>query len=269
MVQTPNPTPYPDVNAVLHRLFLSVQTVLGSHWVGMYVHGSLVRGDFDPQRSDIDFVVVTAAELSDETFRALEAMHAHMRASGLPWAAKLEGAYIPQHALRRYDPAHARHPWLGVDGHFAVEQLGSDWVIQCHVLRGQGVVLAGPAPRALIDPILPDDLRRAQRATLQEWWVPQLHDTTRLQSGEYQAYAILAMCRALYTLQRGTVVSKPVAARWAQQTLGERWAALIGRALAWRHDVPFDALDETLALLRYTLEHAQRFAMPLRGGRRR
>jgi hypothetical protein len=43
---------------------------------------------------------------------------------------------------------------------------------------------------------------------------------------EYQAYAILTMCRALYTLQHGTVVSKSVAARWAQEVLGERWAAL-------------------------------------------
>lgn len=262
MLQIPNPTPYPDVNAVLHRLLSSVQGILGDCFVGMYVQGSLAGGDFDPQRSDIDFVVVSAAELSDETFRALEGMHAHMRASGRPWAARLEGLYIPQHALRRYDPAHARHPWLGMDGHFAVEQLGSDWVIQCHVLREQGVALAGPAPCALIDPILPDDLRRAQRATLQEWWAPQLHDPTRLRSSEYQAYAVLTMCRALYTLQHGTVVSKPVAARWAQQTLGERWAALIGRALAWPSGLQADELDETLGLLRYTLERAQRFAMP-------
>ena len=38
----------------------------------------------------------------------------------------------------------------------------------------------------------------------------------------YQAYAILSMCRVLYTLEFGTVVSKPAAARWAQGTLDER-----------------------------------------------
>jgi hypothetical protein len=83
-----------------------------------------------------------------------------------------------------------------------------------------------------------------------------------LHSSEYQAYAILTMCRALYTLQHGTVASKAVAARWAQEALGERWAALIERALAWRHGVPLDCLNETLDLIRYTLERSQQTEVP-------
>ena len=257
-----HPTPYPDVNAVLHLLLSSVQTVLGNHFIGMYVHGSLASGDFDPQRSDIDFFVVTADELPDEMLPALEAMHARVAASGLKWAAKLEGSYIPQQALRRYDPSRARHPWLGVDGHFAVEQLGSDWVIQRHIIREQGIVVTGPAPQTLIDPVQPNDLRRAVLGILREWWSPPFPDPARFHSSEYQAYAILTMCRALYTLQYGTVVSKPVAARWAQKALGEPWAALIELALAWRHDAQLDKLNETLDFIRYTLERSQQFEIP-------
>ena len=74
-----HPTPYPDVNAVLHELLAGVQAILGDHFVGLYLHGSLAIGDFNPHRSDIDFVVVTAGELPDEMLPALEAMHAHGR----------------------------------------------------------------------------------------------------------------------------------------------------------------------------------------------
>lgn len=257
-----HPTPFPDVNAVLHALLSRVRTVLGHHFVGLYVHGSLAGGDFEPQRSDIDFVVVTDDELSDEVLLALEAMHARITASGLEWATKLEGSYIPRQALRRYDPTHARHPSLRVDGSFGVGQHGSDWVIQGHVIREQGIVVAGPAPQTLIDPVWPDDLRQAVQAMLREWWAPMLHEPARLHTGEYQAYAILTMCRALFTLQHGAVVSKPVAARWAQQALGERWAALIERASAWRHDAQLDALNETLDFIRYTLERSQQFEIP-------
>jgi hypothetical protein len=252
-----HPTPYPDVNAVLHVLLSGVQTVLGDHFVGMYLSGSLATGDFDPQRSgDIDFVVVTADELPDEMLPALEAMHTRITASGLEWATRLEGDYIPQSALRRYDPAHARYPHLGVDGHFDVEQHDSDGVIQRHTIREQGMVVAGPAPQTLIDPVQPNELRWAALAILREWWLPQLDDPARLHSSEYQAYAILTMCRALYTLQYGTVVSKPVAARWARETLDQRWTSLIERALAWRHDAPLDSLNETLDFIRYTLDTA-------------
>jgi hypothetical protein len=42
-----------------------------------------------------------------------------------------------------------------------------------------------------------------------------LEEPKRLHSSEYQAYAIVTMCRVLYTLEHGTIVSKPVSARWA------------------------------------------------------
>jgi len=83
--------------------------------------GGTGKGDFDPERSDIDFVVVTADELSDEIVSALEAMHARLAASGLKWARKLEGSYLREH----------------------------------------GVIVAGPALHPMIDLVQPDDLRGA------------------------------------------------------------------------------------------------------------
>lgn len=257
-----HPTPYPEVNAVLHELLTGVQTILGSHFIGMYLHGSLAGGDFDPQRSDIDFIVVTSGELPGELLPALEEMHARLAASGLKWSKRLEGTYIPQQALRRYDPAIAEHPSIGVDWSFGVGHQGSDGVIQRHILREQGIALAGPSLQAWIDPVQPKDLQRAVLGILRDWWAQQLDNPVWLDSREYQAFAVLTMCRALYTLQVWTIVSKPDAARWAQEALGERWAGLIARALAWRHDDGFEDGHETLDFIRYTLEWAQQFEIP-------
>lgn len=257
-----HPTPYPDVNAVLQVLLSGVQAILEHHFIGMYLYGSLASGDFDPQRSDVDFVVVTGDELADEMLPALEVMHARIAVSGLKWATRIEGDYIPQQALRRYDPTHALYPHLGMDGHFNVEQHASDGVIQRHLIREQGLVVAGPAPQTLIDPVSPNDLRRATLGILGKWWAPMLHEPTLLRSSEYQAYAILTMCRALYTLQYGIVAPKPVAARWAQETLGKCWTALIERALVWRPDAQTDNMHETLDFIRYTLERSQQFELP-------
>jgi predicted nucleotidyltransferase len=52
--------------AVLQVLLSSVRTILGSHFIGMYLEGSLTSDDFD-QASDIDFVVVTEPETSQRT----------------------------------------------------------------------------------------------------------------------------------------------------------------------------------------------------------
>ncbi len=262
-----HPTPYPDVNAVLHMLLSSVQTILGDHLIGMYLYGSLASGDFD-QSSDVDFVVVTYDKIAGDLFPALQAMHARIAASDSWWATELEGSYIPQHALRRYDPTHALHPHIerGRDESLRMMQHDSDWIIQRHILREQGLVVTGPAPHTLIDPVLPNELRRAVLEILHGWLAPMLDDPTRLNSRGYQSYTVLTMSRMLYTLQYGTVVSKPVAAHWAQETLGERWVTSIERAWAGRQGPRSKAQSEdvngTLDLIGYTLERSRQFEIP-------
>src|SRR2546426_9706225 len=78
---------------------------------GMYLDGSLAIGDFEPDKSDLDFVVVTDGELSDETFRDLQAMHERIATGTSKWVKELEGSYIPQRALR-HDPRPAAHPYI-------------------------------------------------------------------------------------------------------------------------------------------------------------
>ena len=250
----PYPTPYPDVNAVLDRLLANVQTVLADRFAGMYLYGSLSSGDFDPRRSDIDFVVTTTGELTEDVIAALDSMHTQIMSSGLKWAKKLEGSYIPQAALRRYDPDGPPYPTLN-EGRFYLAPHGSDWIIQRHIIREHGVRLAGPPLQTVVDPVQPDDLRGAVRGILAEWWAPMLDNPDWLGRDEYQAFAVLTMCRALHALEHGDIASKPVAARWVQQTHGE-WADLIERALAWHHGDPWDELEQTLAFMRYTLERA-------------
>lgn len=252
-----HPTPYADVNIVLRDFLSGVQAILGSRFRGMYLSGSLALGDFAAHRSDIDFIVVTDGELSDDRFVALQGLHAGFDASGSPWATEVEVAYIPQDALRRYDPARARHPHIERGETLVMDHFHSDWILQRYILREHGVVVAGPDPRTLIDPVDAHDLRRAVAALGTSWLEPARHDPLALRHRGYQAYMVLTLCRMLYTLNFGAVVPKPVAARWAQKALGERWAALIEQALTWRKDrqeAPGgDEVDNALALLEYTL----------------
>jgi predicted nucleotidyltransferase len=250
------PTPYAEANSLLDVLLDELPGILGQRLVGIYLHGSLASGDFDPRTSDIDFLVVTAEELSGDAFQAVAAMHGRLVASGQPWVTKLEGSYIPQRALRRYDPRDTRYPALSVGGDFGPDEHGSDWIIQRHLIRERALVLTGPSPRCLIDPVPPDDVARAVRATLAEWWAPQLDDLSRMCRRDYQAYAVLTMCRALYTLHHGDVASKRVAARWSQGILEARWAPVIERALDWSDDAQADRLDESLDFLRMVLAAA-------------
>jgi Domain of unknown function (DUF4111) len=169
-------------------------------------------------------------------------------------------SYIPRHALRRCDPSCAVHAHVdrGIDESLSRLRHDQGWVVQRYVLRERGMSLAGTAPPTLIDPVSPDDLRQAMRAVLRDWAAPMLNDPAQKRHRGYQSYVVLSLCRILYTLQYGTVVGKPVAARWAQEALGQRWTPLIKRAWVGRHNPRLKAevedVRETLELIRYALE---------------
>src|SRR5206468_11494781 len=73
-MNTAPPTPYPKVNAMLKELLPSVQTILGEHFIGMYLDGSLTGSDFD-EASDIDFLVVSDIDISRSEGTRLNSSH--------------------------------------------------------------------------------------------------------------------------------------------------------------------------------------------------
>jgi predicted nucleotidyltransferase len=256
------PTRYPDVNALLFVLLSGEQAVLGNHLVGMYLFGSLASGDFD-QQSDIDVAIVTDEEIAPEQFARLRTMHERMAEIDSFWATQLEVAYLSLDKLRRYDPERGAHPHLDRGKGEQLKMDAHARVVERHILREHGIVVFGPSLQNLIDPISPNDLRQSVLEILNEWYALMLDKPAPFDNRGYQSYTVLSMCRMLYTLQFGKVVSKPAAARWAQDTLPPRWAPLIERAWVGREHPSLEPLDEdvreTKEFIRYTLARSREF----------
>ncbi len=244
-------TPYPDLADTVNMLQQEVQAILGRQFLGLYLGGSLALGDFNAHTSDVDFFVISHMPLGSETIRALAAMHARLAAGASRWGYELEGGYLPRTALGRQQLA-ARHPYVERGGALRLEAFGGGWVIQRHILHEHGVTLAGPPAQTLFTRVSANDLRRAV-IDLLGWWEQQLEDPSLIVQDAYQAYAILTMCRILYTMQHGAIVSKPTAARWALQEVDVRWHGLIADALRWRPGESLALLPDTMAFIRDTV----------------
>ena len=257
------PTPYADVNAVLHSFATQLRAMLGNHFRGMYLTGSLALGEFDPHTSDIDFVVLTDATLSADLIEALSDMHALFDTSSSPWAGKIEAVYIPPEALHPGPVSSVPYPQVEKSTPLFIAPLESGWIFQCYTLREHGVTVTGPPVRPLMEPVDPDDMRRAAAPIAELWLEQALHDptwVTWLCERKHQAFVVLTLCRLLYTLDLGSVASKPAAARWAEQALGPPWGTLIARSLTEQHgsgQTPESDMADTVALVQYTVERYQ------------
>ena len=263
-MKTASPTLYPDVNDILNVLLFNVQEILGNQFVGMYLFGSLANGDFD-EHSDIDVLVVTDGEISALKFSDLQKLHESINELDSPWAIQLEASYIPQNALRRFDPANKLHPHMDRGGGETLHMLAheSDWIIQRHTLRvrERGIVIKGPPLQGLIDPVSSDALRRAVVDVLPLWAKPILENPALIKKRGYQSYCVLTLCRMSYTLKHGEVLSKPNAAKWALEQMGPKWKPLIERALVGRQNSNLEAdpedIEATLAMMRYVVEQTR------------
>jgi hypothetical protein len=245
----------------VERLRDGAGQALGDRLAGLYLHGSLALGGFSPPSSDIDFHAATTGTLDDASLERLAAMHTAFKAEG-GWPARLEGVYFPVAALRRPDPAAAPAPTVGVDWDLRPGRPGPTWVLDRWVTREHGVIVTGPDPRDLIDPIGAGDLRAAVLASTLGDWAGNLAagaDTGWLRPRNFQAFAILTMCRGLHVLERGTPVPKAVAAAWAIGHLPAPWPAEVEWAMAWRADERADDrhLPATLRFIAHAVDLAR------------
>ena len=279
-------TAYPELNLVLDHLLQGARAALADNFVGAYLQGSFAVGDYTPY-SDCDFIVVTRQDLSPGQLTALQALHKDIHRLPAPyWHNGLEGSYAPAAILRRWsaeprdppgepraddwgDPGLSGSPPLAYP--FWYLDHGSDTLVRSEhdnsqvvrwCLREKGVVLAGPDPKILIDPVSPEALKAEVRKTMDKCLAVGLEPMHLV---AWQAFWVGLFCRILHTLETGTVTSKKASMTWAEAALDPRWAGLIARATALRkaHDsaaAPSDPaeVEATRAFVAYAIAFADR-----------
>lgn len=265
-----SPTPFPELNAVLSELVTSVQSKLGDHFIAAWLQGSFAVGDFD-QHSDVDFIIAVEQELSDEQVQLLQVMHPRIYRLESPWARCLEGSYFPREVLRTCSQRGVKLWYLDNGHQNLVLDVHCNTAVVRSVLLRNGIVLAGPAPAELIDPIPVSLLRQEILETMHAWGEHILADPEQINNRFYQGFAVLHYCRALHSLHTGVVGSKRAGAEWARANLDPSWAGLIDRAwdtrpnpsLSVRQPADPQDLQSTLQFIRYVLDTSQPSPRPI------
>jgi predicted nucleotidyltransferase len=236
-------TEYPHVDELVRELLSRLQALLGDALAGVCLHGSLVAGDFDENLSDIDLLVVTSSDLDEGQLGSLERMHADFARAHPKWDDRIEAVYMSAAALQSFKERSSRLAVVspGEPFHTMETKDFEFWTLKWYLAREQGVALFGPSPETLIPTVTQDEFVSGVRAHLQRWpeWI------TESGKRKFHGYAVVTVCRGLYSWKHGQQASKRRAAEWAAREYPE-WSSLVWDAVKWREESSDEEVnDET------------------------
>jgi hypothetical protein len=233
-----------EIIRLLDSLLIDIQGVLGSKLKGLYLYGSLVWGDFDYSVSDIDLLAVTSDDLTISDYDRLKEMHNHFAKTHPFWDNQIEVQYASISGLKTFRSVSSKMANISPGEPFHVIDAGIDWLTNWYFVQEYGLTLFGPHPSTFIPPITKEEFVQAVYDHALFWTV-HVKQTKELRP--YQSYAVLTLCRALYTTTFGEQVSKQKAADWAMTQLPE-WADFIREALHVRsHGSEIKSIDASVA----------------------
>lgn len=229
-----------------------------------------IEDDISNQRLDVDFIVVTEADLSDEQVHALQRMHGRIYGLDIQWAQHLEGSYFPREVLRHYSRRGQPLWYLDHGSRSLIQSDHCNTIVVRWVVRENGVTLAGPPPATLVDPIPVAELRREIMGTLTGWGQEITAEPDRYNNRFYQSFIVLNYCRMLHDLHTGFPGSKVAGAEWAKANVDPSWNGLIDRAwhgrpnpaVSVRQRADSEEFEKTLKFVQYVIHQSKLYTAP-------
>ena len=196
----------------LTKIAGAVSKALRDNFLGFYIMGSFVMGDWDPQKSDIDFIVVTRKALNKEESIQISKLHQTLSKSDV--GKRLDGAYM---YLQHLQEKSFEEKTGSVENHEFIADspchLSADNVL-CLLQYGKCVL--GKPIKELSLSVSDEELAQAARDML----IEDADEIDKKQDFQTLYDMLIDMLRCIYTLETKKLPTKPGAVEHCRRLLG-------------------------------------------------
>jgi streptomycin 3"-adenylyltransferase len=237
---------------------------LGSNLAGLYLHGSLAMGCFNPACSDVDLLAVTRRGMTVETKRRVAELL--LKTSGAP--SPIEISFLREADLRPWEYPTPYDFHYSRDWHEKLQrelssgewqawedEHGRDEDLAAHITATlqRGICLYGESIAAAFPPIPPEHYRASLLADF-EWGYERL--------GQNPVYFILNACRIYAYVREGRICSKDEGGVRAVAALPQEFREIVGRALDVYRGQQIAGQFERTELARFAAHMREQIKMP-------
>ena len=219
------------MEGVLNRFVSRSEKILKENLVGIYLHGSAVMGCFNPNKSDIDLIVVVNGPMDDSTKREYMDMVVELNEEGP--AKGIEMSIVTKDACKPfcYPTPFELHFSVGHIGwyksnpnDYVQKMKGTDKDLAAHftIIVNRGKCLFG----APIDEVFGAVPKEAYLDSIKD----DIADATE-DISENTMYLTLNLARVLAYVKEGLILSKKEGGEWALNNLPVEYHTLISAAM--------------------------------------
>lgn len=198
------------MRASIERMTQEIAKILDRQVHSIWLYGSVVLGDFRLGWSDLDFLVLTKAPITEAQAAQLLPLRQRLSAQepDNPYFRCFEGviANVEEYLTGRY----TRLVYWGTSGQRVCDRYEAD-VFSRYELARYGERICGEGDRLLFS--VPD--REEMIAAVRNHYEAIRRYAVQTDESLYSCGWLLDIARCLYTLRHGTVIGKTQAGRWA------------------------------------------------------
>lgn len=222
------PKPVPKfVKEFLKEALSVLHSILLDNLVGIYLHGSLAMGCFNPESSDIDIILVVrerpSKEKSKKIIQYLKATCSKER--------RLELSIIGTGILQ--NPTYPIMVYLHYEhwGNLFENEEDSEILSNLYTTRMRGFCVWGASIEDVFSKI---PVRYHLRSIVEDiqYTRKHLHESQESVGYNIAVYWVLGSCRVLAFIRQGIVLSKVEGGRWGLANMPERYHRLLEQALS-------------------------------------
>lgn len=236
-----------NTDRIINEFVKRSEEILKENLVGIYLHGSMVMGCFNPAKSDIDLLVVVDDSLSDSVKREFLDMTVQCNAEGPAKGVEMsivlrkycKPFVYPTPFELHFSSGHLEH-YLADPDKYIREMNGTDKDLAAHftVINNRGKCLYGASIEDVFSEVPYADY-------MDSLWY-DIGDAEE-DITEHTMYLTLNLARVLAYKEDGVVLSKKEGGEWAIKNLPAEYLPLISDAIREYSDGAEVVYDKDLA----------------------
>lgn len=209
-----------DYNDISCGVAQKIRDMLDKNFVGVYLFGSLVLGDFDEDFSDIDLMIVVKKDIDACELKKIQELQKYIFKKYPRFGMDgIEMLFVSTYTLDNYLRKKTFLTAVAPGNPLETIICKPEFLIYFYIVRNYGKTLIGVPKEKVFPEILVDDFVSMSNSvaisTIPQWkelCVKTLHE---------QFYSVITLCRALYVKENKSYPSKLQAKNWAEDVYPE------------------------------------------------